>query len=198
MRKVLALGTAAASLAGMVAAASPASAADTNVTFTLTGNGLSLTVPTNPDVPLNTGTLNIGSTSVSAPLNATTVTDQRGQLLGSWAVQVSSTDFTNDDTTIDVDPATPGNQPYAIGKANGAMYLGADLDTLVSAATGGMVPTSAATAVAPATFGGSPVQMLAGTTAGTGSLTYTPTLRVTIPSSAVAGTYSATVTQTAS
>lgn len=187
MRKALALGAAAASLSGLVLAA-PASAETTDVTFTLTGNGLSLTVPTNPTVALNSGTLNVGAASVSAALNPTTVTDQRGQLLGSWAVQVSSTDFTNADAS----------NGYVIPKTNGAMYLGVDVPTLLSAATGGMVPTSAASAATPATFGGSPVQLMAGTTAGSGSLTYTPTLRVTIPATATAGTYTGTVTQTAS
>lgn len=193
MRKALALGTAAASLSGLVAFAGPVSAETTNVTFTLTGNGLSLTVPTNPTVALNSGTLNIGATSVSAALNPTTVTDQRGQLLGSWTVQVDSTDFTS---TVDTDASTAGVQAYAIPKTAGSMYV--DATAVAAALTGGMLLTSTATLATPATFGASPVTLVAGTTAGTGSVTYTPTLRVAIPSSAVASTYTGTVTQTAS
>jgi hypothetical protein len=191
MRKALALGTAAASIAGMVAFAAPAGAQDTAVNFTLTGGGLSLSVPTNPAVTLNSGTLNVGALSVTAALNPTTVTDNRGQLLGSWKVQVSGSDYVNPS-------ATSG---YTIPKANGAMYIDvANAAALVG--TGGLVTTGVATSANKASLtavaAGSEPTLVNGTTAGTGSLTYTPSLSVTIPAQATAGTYSGTVTQTAS
>lgn len=197
MRKALALGTAAASLAGMVAFAAPASATgDTAVNFTLTAGGLSLSLPSNNAVTLNSGQLNVGAASVSAALNATTVTDNRGALLGNWKVQVSGSDYVNSTT----------GSAYTIPKANGSMYIDvADVTALVAtlAPTGGMLVTGGATQAAPASLAtpatGSPLPTLVnGTTAGSGSVTYTPTLSVSIPAAATAGTYSGTVTQTAS
>lgn len=191
MRKALALGTAAASLAGMVAFAAPAGAEATAVNFTLTGGGLSLTDASNAAVTLNSAALSVGASTVTAALHATTVTDNRGQLLGNWKVQVSGSDYVNPS-------ATAG---YTIPKANGSMFIDvADATALVG--TGGMVTTGVATSANKASLAavaaGSEPTLVSGTTAGTGSLTYTPSLSVTIPAQATAGTYSGTVTQTAS
>lgn len=196
MRKALALGTTAA-LVGLAIAAAPASAQTTEATFTLTGDGLSLTVTGDATVPVNlsSSTL-IGSTTVGGPLRATTVTDKRGALLGSWKVQVTGSDWVTGASTA----ATTDD--FTIPKANADMYIdAADLTAL--APTGGMVVTEAALTankanlaapVAPATG----VTLVAGTTAGSGDLTYTPSLTVAIPAEAIAGTYSGSVVQTAS
>ena len=196
MRKAFTLGASAAILVGLAVAAAPAGANTTNATFTLTGGGLSLSVPTNPTVNLSSG-LAIGSVQVAGALNPTTVTDQRGSLLASWKVQVTGSDFvTGASTTGTTD------DDYTIPKANANMYI--DVSALTALLpTGGMVVTSAALTAnkanlaEPATAADAPT-LIAGTTAGNGSITYTPSLSVTIPAQAVAGTYSGSVVQTAS
>lgn len=195
MRKAITLGTSAAILVGLAVAAAPAGADTTSATFTLTGGGLSLSVPTNPAVNLSSG-LAIGSVQVAGALNPTTVTDQRGSLLAGWKVQVTGSDFVTGAST------TETTDDYTIPKANVSMYIdvAAVTDLLP---TGGMVVTSAALAAnkaslaAPATAADAPT-LIAGTTAGSGSITYMPSLSVTIPAQAIAGTYSGSVVQTAS
>lgn len=195
MRKAITFSTSAAILVGLAVAAAPAGADTTSATFTLTGGGLSLSVPTNPTVSLSTG-LAIGSPQVAGALNPTTVTDQRGSLLASWKVQVTGSDFVTGAST------TETTDDYTIPKAAADMYI--DVTALTDLLpTGGMVVTSAALAAskanlaAPATPADAPT-LIAGTTAGNGSITYTPSLSVTIPAEAIAGTYSGSVVQTAS
>ena len=187
MRKALTVGITAAALAAMAAASAPASAGDTSVTFTIASGGLSLTIPTNPPVSLNGTTgLALGTTSVVGSLNPTTVTDSRGSLAGTWKVQVSSTDFDGPEADIPDEAA--------------GMYIDvADLDELADLATGGMVPLVFASALTPADLGAAtPATLVSGTTALTGTMTYTPKVKVTIPANTPAGTYTGTVTQTAS
>lgn len=196
MRKAFTIGTSVGFLVGLAVVAAPAGADTTNANFTLTGGGLSLSVPTNPTVNLSSS-LAIGSVQVAGALNPTTVTDQRGSLLASWKVQVTGSDFVTGASTT----GTTADD-YTIPKANANMYIDvAELTALVP--TGGMVVSSAALTAnkanlaAPATPAEAPT-LIAGTTAGNGSITYTPSIAVTIPAAAIAGTYSGSVVQTAS
>lgn len=192
MRKTIAFGAAALSLAGLAAAAAPAGADSTLVTFAVAGGGLSMSIPSNGTVNLTSGgPLALGAPSVTGALNSTTVTDNRGSLLANWKVQVSSTDFV---------ASTPANG--TIANDNAGMYIDvanvAAIGSTLGMLTGGMVATSVATAATPASLAGAATTLVAGTTAVTGSITYTPTIKVTIPADTVADTYSGTVTQTAS
>jgi hypothetical protein len=80
------------------------------------------------------------------------------------------------------------------------MYLDAvsTLANVVALATGGLLPTSFASQATPVTLSSSGGTLLAGTTTGSGTITYTPDISVSIPANVVAGTYSGAVTQTVS
>jgi hypothetical protein len=147
-------------------------------------------VPSNADVDLGTATSNILGTSVSGSLHPTTITDTRGTLLAPWTVTVSSTGFTGS--------GTAAGQTFAPG--NATMYLDAvsTLANVVALATGGLIPTSAALQVTPVTLSSGGGTLLAGTTTGSGNITYTPDININIPAATVAGTYTGAVTQTVS
>ena len=173
-------------------AATPAFAAtsgSTNVTFALSGTGLAISIPSNPDVNLGTATAGVLGTSVSGSMNPTTVSDTRGGVLAAWTVTVASTGFTGS--------GTAAGQSLAPG--NASMYVNvADLTTLVGLATGGLIPTSVALVATPVTLSSGGATLIAGTTTGSGTITYTPAISVNIPASTVAGTYTGAVTQTVS
>ncbi len=165
--------------------------ASTNVTFSLGGTaGLSISVPSNADVNLGTATANILGTSVSGSLHPTTVTDTRGTLLAAWTVTVSSSGFTGSGAA----------QGQSFAASNASMYLDTvtTLTGVVGLATGGLVPTSAALQATPVALSAGGATLLAGTTTGSGSITYTPDISINIPASTVAGTYTGAVTQTVS
>jgi hypothetical protein len=199
-RKTIAIVVAAAALGTSGLLASPAFAvsgcssncsASTNVTFSLgASSGLSVSVPSNADVDLGSATSNILGTTASGSLHPTTVTDTRGQLLAAWTVTVSSTGF--------VGSGTAAGQSLAASRAT--MYLDAvsTLTNVVALATGGLLPTSFASQATPVTLSSGGATLLAGTTTGSGNITYTPDISISIPANTVAGTYSGAVTQTVS
>ena len=163
-------------------------AATTNVTFDLgSSSGLSISVPSNNDVDLGDATSNVLGTSVAGALRSTTVTDTRGSLLAAWTVTVSNTAFTGS--------GTAAGETLPANKAS--MYIDGvtTLANVVGLAAGGLIPTSAALSVAPVASGGT---LLAGTTTGSGNITYTPGVSISIPAATVAGTYAGSVTQTVS
>jgi hypothetical protein len=198
MRKSLALAMTAATTAGL-AAFVPAAAnaaggcaancsASTNVTFSVTGNGLTLSVPTNPGVTLPAATLALGAASVSGPLNTTTVSDLRGVIGATWSVGVTGSGFAGSGTAAG----------FTIPAGNASMWLTAT--DIASGASLGEVLNVAntATQATPASVGGA-ASLVAGTTGlNTGSMTYTPQISVSIPTNAPAGSYSGSVTQTVS
>jgi hypothetical protein len=191
-RKTVAVAFAAVSLGSTALMAVPAFAANTgstNVTFALSGTGLAISIPSNADIDLGTATTNVLGTTASGSMNPTTVTDTRGAIAAAWGVTVSSTGF--------VGSGTAAGQSLAPGNAQ--MYVNVlDLTTLVGLATGGLVPTSVALVATPVTLSSGGVSLLSGLTTGSGTITYTPAIKVTIPASTVAGTYTAAVTQTVS
>jgi hypothetical protein len=155
---------------------SPAQAGSTNVTFTLTGGTLTLSAPTTAS--LSTAALAVGGTSVSGTLGNTTVTDTQGAVAHTDTVNMSSTDFTSTNGTIT--------------KSNAGGYSG-----VPSAVSGVGVPVPTASAQTIGAAGGATILQLTGVI-GSASVTYNPTVDVTIPANAVAGAYSGTVTQTVS
>ena len=155
----------------------PAIAADTTTTFTLTGNGLSITVPTSVDLSTS-GTTVIGASSLSGNLGPVTVTDNQGTLAHAWTATVSSTDFT---TGV-------GGANKTVTKDNVSYTPG----TITSSGIGAAVGTPALSLVT-----GAPV-VTATAVIGAMSANWDPTVSVTIPSSVIAGTYSGTVTHSVS
>ena len=177
MRKPPALALAvlaAASLTALVPTA--ANAADTNVTFSLTGGSLTLDAPAS--ATLSAGALDVAGTTATGQLGTTTVSDTRGALSHTVTVTMSTTDFT-----------TTGGD--TIAKSNATGSSGAAVPSGVAVA----VPTLTGQNIGAA--GGATILQLTGVV-GSASATYSPTVTVAVPGSAVAGNYSGVVTQTAS
>ncbi|WP_062430458.1 hypothetical protein [Herbidospora daliensis] len=166
------IGMAMALLVGSVA---PAHAADTIVTFTITGGALTISAP---------ASVNLGNTAAGATLQGTigpvTVSDLRGTLLGTWTASVTSTDFTTGGGTAN-ETIAKANAAYASGPATSTSGVGTfvpgQLTVLLAQPLSATVTAFTATALI-----------------GNNTVTWNPTLRVTIPNSAVVGTYTGTVT----
>jgi hypothetical protein len=148
--------------------ASPATAADTTTTFTVTGGLLTIAVP---------ASANIGSgppaTTITGSLGAVTVTDLRGANPAQWTATVSSTVITpaSGTTTIPASAVTytPGDPTATTG------------DGVFTPGTAGPLSGVPFTAFSHS--------------AGTGSnnATWNPTLAIAVPDTATATTYSGTV-----
>jgi hypothetical protein len=168
------LGTIAAGLALSAAiAAPPAKAADTTTTFVVTGGALQVSAPGTASL---TG-INTGVSATSGTLGSTTVTDARGSLLGAWTAKVSSTDFTTGAASAD-ETIGKGSVTYLAGLATATTGTGVFTPGQVLAEDLS-IQRNAYTATA---------------VVGNNSVTWDPTLNVTIPSDVVAGTYSGTIT----
>lgn len=174
-RTTLTLVAAATALTGVLAPA--AQAADTSVTFTVTSGGLSLNAPASVALSGGGSTLSLAAGSISGTMGTVTVTDARGGLgVSGWTVSVSGTDFTTTD-----------NGGGTIAKSAATVSPGVP------------VPVSGVPVLVPAV---APVSLTGGTlltatsALGSNSATYTPTVSVTVPSTAKPGAYTGTVTQT--
>lgn len=175
MRKRLALALTLATAGSMVALAAPANAAQ-GVTFTLTAGSLTVSDPANTSL----GSVATGTASITSSLGATTVTDDRGALLGTWTSDVVSTDFTTGGATAN----------ETIAKANVSYWSGA---STASSGVAVRVPGQLLAANAQ-DMSVSRTAFSATGVVGNNSTTWDPSLIVTIPSAAVVGTYSGTVT----
>lgn len=180
MRKVLVLGlTAAAMGAGL--SATPASA--TSVTFTITGGSLAIAQPAS--VTLTGGGSALLGASVSGALGETTVTDQRNGVAG-WTTKVHGTTFTNGTTDIAI-ASVKAFVPVAPAMVVTGTVLpsqGTALDALTGVAVAAEAP-------------GTPL-VTATAVLGNNTVVYTPHISIPIPTTATAGTYSGTITQTVS
>ncbi len=165
---VSSLGTAAL-LAGTIAPASAAEG-DTTVTFALTGSTLSVSVSDN--ATLNGG--NTGSEAVSGQLGQVTVTDRRGGT-AVWSAKASTTKFT-----------TGTGNP----ESTSVTYNGGAISTTGTIV---IVPKGTQTLTATPTEVAAPTSVVGNNTAA-----WNPTLTVNLPSDAVAGTYTGTVTTSVS
>ncbi len=159
--------------------------ADTPVTFSLTTIGvLAITAPT-ATVDLGGGSAHDVGSVIGAPRNfgAVAVTDNRALDPADWTATVSSTDFVNSVTPADVIPA--GEATYTDGT------IGADIDSGLPLSTG----IADDTTPTPVTLSGSPQDVVTETGAdGDNAATWSPTLTVAVPATAVVGDYSAVVT----
>jgi hypothetical protein len=164
---------------GVLISATPAWAANsgaTAVSFSLAPGALAISVPAT--AALGAGT--VGS-SLTAGLGAVTVTDTRGNLVATWTATATTSTFTTGGATTD-ETIAKANVSYASGLATASsglnvVLLPGQLTTLLAA--------SMATSVTAFTL-----------TAGVGdnSVTWNPSLVIAVPASAVAGTYSGTIT----
>jgi hypothetical protein len=157
----------------------PARAASdaTSATLTVTAGSLSITVPASKAL----GSVATGTATVSSQLGTVTVTDLRGQYLGTWTttVSVQSGDFTTGG----------GTAPETISKARVDYWSGAATSTSGTATfTAGQ-----ANAGAKVTLSSSKTAFSATSIIGNNSAAWNPTVIINVPSAAVAGVYSGTV-----
>jgi hypothetical protein len=158
--------------------ATPAANADAagTVTFTLTGGALSISAPASTSL----GTGAAGGT-LSAALGTVTVTDARALLLASWTASVSTTSFTTGSATA-AETIAASKVSYASGIATA--QTGASLVLLP-----GQLTTLLA---APMTSSVTAFSLTAGI--GSNSASWNPTIIVSVPAAAVAGSYTGTIT----
>ncbi|WP_405881681.1 WxL domain-containing protein [Streptomyces sp. NBC_01384] len=148
----------------------PASAADTPVTVQVTAGTLDISVPAGP-VNLGTVAVSGSAQTVSSPLGNVTVTDDRGAITG-WHVTAGATDFT-------------GPQNISVSAAGSSSY---DTPSVSTSGTVNVASTNLTQLYPPST-----VETATGVS-GINSATWNPTISLTIPANALAGTYSSTVT----
>jgi hypothetical protein len=145
----------------------------TTVTFAVTSGALTMTAPT--AASLGSGA---PGASVSSQLGTVTVTDNRALLAASWTATVSSTTFTTGLGT--------GAQVIPVADA----YY--DPGTVTTTGTITIAPTGVVLAT-------TPQAVVAGTAgAGNNSASWSPRLVMTVPNSAVSGTYTGTITHSVS
>ncbi len=159
----------------MALPANAATSGTTTTTFNLNGGPLSISVPAS--VSLGTGA---PGSQLTGPLGATTVSDLRGALVGSWTASVTSSSFSTGGGTA-AETISNTNVSYASGMATSATGIGV------------MTPGQVSTAVAQA-LSSSQTAYAATATVGNTSAVWNPTLMVAVPASAVVGTYTGTLT----
>jgi hypothetical protein len=154
-------------LLSIVALAPAAHAAETTTTFSLTAGLLSVSAPASAALS-NAAT---GAASLSGSLGTVTVTDARGATLG-WTASTTSSTFTGTGLSV----IAAGDVSYAPGLATA--FSG--VVTPVPGLGGSMASSQTA---------------FAGTVAvGNNSVSWAPGITVTLPSNALAGDYSGTIT----
>ena len=145
--------------------------ADTTVTFTVSSGALTITAPAGP---IDLGTNGPGTT-IGGLLGTTTVTDDRALLDATWTASASSTDWTTGGgTSFETIPATD---------------VGYDPGTVTTTPTDGLATGTAIT------LANSPALVVNLTAVGDNVATWDPAISVAIPSTAVTGIYTGTVTQ---
>ena len=159
--------------------AGAATTGTTTATFTLTGGAMSITVP---GTTVNLGSVSVAASSLTSLLGTVSVSDNRGLLSGGWTSSVTSSHFTTGAGTA-AETVAAGNVSYWSGAATATSGLGSLLGSQLTSVLAVVV-----NAVQTAFTGGSLL--------GNNSASWNPTLIVTIPASAVVGTYTGTVTHT--
>ena len=153
------------------AAAAGAATGPTAVTFTVATGTLSITTPD----AVNFGTAPVGATSVSGSLGTVTVSDTRSAALRGWTASVTSSDFITGTGTGNQDiPAA--NVSYSPGLATGTSGTGTFTPGLGGA------------------LGSARTAFTASLESGSTTVSWNPTVTVTLPSNIAAGTYSGTIT----
>lgn len=195
MRRVLILATAAAAAVGLMAAPVVAQSS-TDTSFTVTSNTAGLTLSqASSTADLGNVTYDFDAArTLSGTLPATTLTDERGQLSATWTVDVSSS------------AAFTSSGGDTVGLNNAHVFMdAADAASLESALGGALVGMS----ITGGEFNtgtndlSTTYALLTGSTTDLGlgsapSVTYTPAIDINVPGNTPLGTYSTTITQTAS
>jgi hypothetical protein len=142
----------------------------------LTAGALSISAPASASL----GSVGTGTATTSAQLGSTSVTDNRGTLLGTWTASVSSTDFTTGTATAD----------ETIAKAQADYWSGATTSTSgIGVFTPGQL-----LAANKVTLAAQRTAFSASALVGNNTAAWNPTVIINIPSDSVAGTYSGTIT----
>ncbi|MFD8756002.1 hypothetical protein ACFV0O_34255 [Kitasatospora sp. NPDC059577] len=137
----------------------------TTVSFTITSGALSMSVPVS--AALGSGA---PGTNIGAPIGAVSVTDDRALLSAAWTVTASATDFANGPSTVPASDAT-----YSVG-------------AVTTTGTITATPTNI-------TLSNSPQTVVTGSSGvGDNTATWDPTVSISVPASAVSGSYSGTLT----
>jgi hypothetical protein len=151
----------------VAAMSAPALAAGTptTATFTINAGTLSISAPASATL----GAVSAGAATASGALGNVVVTDNRGLLAGGWTASVTSTTFVNGTSSI---PNTAINYTAPIASVTGTVIV---------------VPTSGA-------LGSTLNAQVATSVLGSDTATWNPTITVTLPTTVVTGTYTATLT----
>jgi hypothetical protein len=150
-----------------------ASDPDTTLTFTVNVGALSLTAPATTDL----GSGNPGTT-ISGVVTPVVVTDDRALLAASWTATAAASDFT-----------TGGATPAETIPAADATYTPGTITS-----TGTITATGT-----PITLANAPAPVVAGTAGiGNNTATWGAGIAVAVPSGAVGGPYTGTLTQSVS
>ena len=173
---IAAIGAAALACTASLVPAHAATSGDTTTTFTLTAGNLAISVPASASL----GSVATGTGTTSAQLGAVQVSDGRGALLGSWTSSVTSTDFTTGGATSN-ETITKGNADYWSGAATATTGVGTFTPGEL------LVANKVALSASRTAFSATVV-------VGNNTATWNPTMIINVPSAAVAGTYSGTVT----
>jgi hypothetical protein len=148
----------------------------TTVTFSVNVGGLTITAPTSADLGSGApGTTITGTLAGDSGVN-TVVTDLRASLGGSWTATASSTDWTTGGGTLD-ETIAAGDATY-------------DPGSITTTGT-----STAGTGGSTITLSGDPQNVVTAAVTGNNTATWNPTIAVAVPSAAVGGAYSATLTQ---
>lgn len=162
---------------------------DTTVTFLVnSGTATTFEIETGPLAVSAPESVDLGaagvSSSITSPLGTVTITDSRALLAPTWTATASSTDFTTGggsaDETISATGVNYWSGPETGSSGTDAVFVPGQ------PAESDQIAISTAPTVFSLTSG-----------LGNNSVSWNPTLAVTIPDTAVAGGYTATVTHSA-
>jgi hypothetical protein len=174
--------TSTAASAAVMSPALPSNSVPTTVTFTVGSGLLTITAPDAVSLGTATGTTDTGlpGSTVHGTMGDTVVTDNRALLDATWTATALSTTFTTGTSTPDeiIPVAAASYDPGAITETAGN-FLSAPVGT-------------------PITLSGTPQTVVAANADGDNVATWDAALAVAIPSTAVLGLYTGTLTQSVS
>jgi hypothetical protein len=174
--------TSTAASAAVMSPAQPSNSVPTTVTFTVGSGLLTITAPDAVSLGTATGTTDTGlpGSTVHGTMGDTVVTDNRALLDATWTATALSTTFTTGTSTPDeiIPVGAASYDPGTITETAGN-FLSAPVGT-------------------PITLSGAPQTVVAANADGDNVATWDAALAVAIPSTAVLGLYTGTLTQSVS
>lgn len=194
LRKTLAAAGALAIAGSLAVRPAVADTSNTTVTFTVAAGALAFTAE-QATASLGAAALNALTNEVeaSANLGAFTVSDTRNSTAG-WDVSASSTAVSQ---TLDSGGLVPAS-PASIAASNVFIVIDPlDVDATSLLTGQAFVPTAGTSGDAGGAIGGVEINVaLLGLLTGNNTVTYDPTVTVTVPAGTPGGTYQTVVTQT--